>query len=548
MVLVSRFRWLLLIVVCHCESTRTAKSLDECVTKELSFVPLKVPAKSSSWSQPLDLYHFAGYEYHPAHLFLDVRLQINLTDDQTFQLYQGENCSTVLEQYHQDQRLFGLLRHVNLIRSKQLNPFGKSVIGIDTVQPYTVRVRVWTLDYIRCAIFFGAILLFLMSHSLVRNVIFYYSSGCIVGLLASLLLIGFIVYRFTPKAKWIGVPVLFGGWSFSFYIVYLVWKNFTSLILQYQKFVAAYFATVILISFAVCYRYGPPTNVRSHNLAQWALQLIALLLIYFSCQVPEVACTVIVCLLFWSLTKKWVTAIVWKILSVLKFIWRLIFPKTRRLLTMEEYEQQGEEETKKALEQLRSYCRSPEANVWKMTSSLSNPRRFASFISGSSDHITEEESRLYEQESTHFEDLSDDSGEDEVVFEQRLRPGVSPLRSYSDYSYGSELRQRLKDRNVKMVHRDEADAEEDEESDDEEYLFVRNTSTRSVPAKKYVNLASSRNHRTIKKPTGGLRPHAVIPAQEFRSPASVNSAHSSSSQHSFLTNDSYSDDSSGKEN
>lgn len=78
---------------------------------------------------------------------------------------------------------------------------------------------------------------------------------------------------------------MFTGWSVSFFIIYSLWKNLASLVLMYQKFVAAYFATVILISLAVCYRYGPPTDARSHNLAHWTLQLIALILIYSSCQV-----------------------------------------------------------------------------------------------------------------------------------------------------------------------------------------------------------------------------------------------------------------------
>lgn len=52
-----------------------------------------------------------------------------------------------------------------------------------------------------------------------------------------------------------------------------------------------------------------------------------------------------------------------------------LFPQCQRLLTMEEYQQQGEEETRKALEELRRYCRSPETNVWKITSSVSDPKR-----------------------------------------------------------------------------------------------------------------------------------------------------------------------------
>ncbi|VDM45610.1 unnamed protein product [Toxocara canis] len=394
---------------------------EECRSVELTYVPKKVPKKFPSWSStPVDIYHFDGFDARLSYLFIEVHLQINLTDEKTYQIYRGNNCSSMLERYRDDQRLFGLLRYASIMRSKHLDPFGKSVIGVYTNEPYSIRVRVWNVNYIRVGVFLGAILLFLMSASLVRNVVLYYVSGCFAGLIASLLIVAIIFYRCTPK-RWVGVPILFGGWSVSFFLVYMVWKNFTLLLLQYQKFVAAYFATVTLISFAVCYRYGPPTDIRSHNLAQWALQSIALVLIYCTCQIAEVAYSIIVVLLVWIATKSWIVHAVMKFFAVVNAIWRFLFPKSRRLLTLEEYEQQGEEETGKALDELRAYCSSPEANVWKITSSLSDPKRFARFVDGSCGHVSEEESLLHELECAQADQLSDDSGEDEVVAEERSR-------------------------------------------------------------------------------------------------------------------------------
>lgn len=45
--------------------------------------------------------------------------------------------------------------------------------------------------------------------------------------------------------------------------------------------------------------------------------------------------------------------------------------------------------------------------------------RLASFVDGICDHVREDESRLHDLESTDFDDLSDDSGEDEYVVAQR---------------------------------------------------------------------------------------------------------------------------------
>lgn len=51
-------------------------------------------------------------------------------------------------------------------------------------------------------------------------------------------------------------------------------------------------------------------------------------------------------------------------------------PEPRRLLTEEEYQKQGEEETRRALEELRKQCNSPEFSPWKVVSRLQSPKRW----------------------------------------------------------------------------------------------------------------------------------------------------------------------------
>uniref|UniRef100_A0AAF5PRY9 Nuclear envelope integral membrane protein 1 n=1 Tax=Wuchereria bancrofti TaxID=6293 RepID=A0AAF5PRY9_WUCBA len=456
---------------------------EECITRELTSSYITVPAKVSSWSSTsgiLDLYHCNRFPRHVKHMFMDVYVQINLTNEHAYQLYQGENCSEVLQHYHDDQRFWGLVRRVKLLRYKQLNPFSKTVIGVSTRHPYEIRIRIWKINYIRVAVFIGGIVLFLMAYSLVKNAIFYYTSGCTIGVLASLLIVGFVVYRLTPRS-WLGIPLMFTGWSVSFFFIYTVWKNLASLILLYQKFVAAYFATVILVSLAVCYRYGPPTDVRSHNLAQWTLQLIALLLIYSSCQTTDIAIGVIALLLLWSVSKNWLINIASRFMSVFKAVWLFLFPQCQRLLTIEEYRQQGEEETRKALEELRRYCRSPEADVWKITSSVSDPKRLASFVDGICDHVREDESRLHDLECTDFDDISDDSGEDEYVVAQRSylsNKHESPRKRYQVGASSSSYMQSV-DRRLNPRQREKFTSHEDFDGDENEFRY--NWQTHSLP-------------------------------------------------------------------
>lgn len=51
------------------------------------------------------------------------------------------------------------------------------------------------------------------------------------------------------------------------------------------------------------------------------------------------------------------------------------FPPKVRRLTEEEYIQQGNFETRKALEELRNFCHSPQCDAWKTVSRLRSPQR-----------------------------------------------------------------------------------------------------------------------------------------------------------------------------
>lgn len=50
-------------------------------------------------------------------------------------------------------------------------------------------------------------------------------------------------------------------------------------------------------------------------------------------------------------------------------------PVPPRLLTEEEYRIQGEVETRKALEELREFCNSPDCSAWKTISRIQSPKR-----------------------------------------------------------------------------------------------------------------------------------------------------------------------------
>ncbi|XP_053560956.1 nuclear envelope integral membrane protein 1 [Bombina bombina] len=267
-------------------------------------------------------------------------------------------------------------------------------------------------------VFLIGLLLFFYGDSLSRSQLFFYSTGMSVGMVASMLILVFILSKLLPRKSPFYV-LLFGGWSFSLYVIQLVLKNFQEICSEYWQYVLGYLGLVGFVSFAVCYKYGPLENERSINLLNWTLQLIGLLLMYIGVQIRQIAITLIVIAFC---TKQIEYPVQW-IYSLYKIIVKSRSkPVPPRLLSEEEYRKQGEVETHKALEELREYCNSPEFAAWKTVSRIQSPKRFADFVEGSP-HLTPNEVSIHEHEygmggsfleRELFDEDSDMNDEDEL--------------------------------------------------------------------------------------------------------------------------------------
>nr|XP_045222742.1 nuclear envelope integral membrane protein 1 [Macaca fascicularis] len=242
-------------------------------------------------------------------------------------------------------------------------------------------------------VFLLGLMLFFCGDLLSRSQIFYYSTGMSVGIVASLLIIIFILSKFMPKKSPIYV-ILVGGWSFSLYLIQLVFKNLQEIWRCYWQYLLSYVLTVGFMSFAVCYKYGPLENERSINLLTWTLQLMGLCFMYSGIQIPHIALAIIIIALC---TKNLEYPIQWLYITYRKVYKATEKPVPPRLLTEEEYRIQGEVETRKALEELREFCNSPDCSAWKTVSRIQSPKRFADFVEGSS-HLTPNEVSVHEQE------------------------------------------------------------------------------------------------------------------------------------------------------
>jgi uncharacterized membrane protein YcgQ (UPF0703/DUF1980 family) len=63
------------------------------------------------------------------------------------------------------------------------------------------------------------------------------------------------------------------GYTMSFYLAQMLLENAQLIAMQYRNYVIYYILVTALISFIICYRFGPVTNTRTKNIIQWLLQV-----------------------------------------------------------------------------------------------------------------------------------------------------------------------------------------------------------------------------------------------------------------------------------
>uniref|UniRef100_A0A3Q2NZK6 Nuclear envelope integral membrane protein 1 n=1 Tax=Fundulus heteroclitus TaxID=8078 RepID=A0A3Q2NZK6_FUNHE len=355
------------------------------------------------------------------------RIQVKVWSSKVFKVetVEGEEELQELEKFSFRSWFQSFLREQHNETFININLFSKKTcfrVDPTAAAQYTVK-PVRKFDIYLFLVFLSGALLFVFAESLSRSQLFFYSAGMSTGMLASLIILFFILSRFLPKKSPFYMLIV-GGWSFSLYAIQLVCRNLGVILREHWHAALAYVTVVGFVSFAVCYRYGPLVDEKNINILSWTLQLFGLLLIYLGIQIQQVAFAIIVAsLLSKNLEYPVILAVTaWR--KVRGYIhWK---PQPRRLLTEEEYQREGEEETRRALEELRKYCNSPEFSPWRAVSRLQSPKRFADFIEGSP-HLMPNEVSVHAQEydfggSLFEEEFFDTDDEDE----EELKPMMNP--------------------------------------------------------------------------------------------------------------------------
>ncbi|XP_022081667.1 nuclear envelope integral membrane protein 1-like [Acanthaster planci] len=282
-----------------------------------------------------------------------------------------------------------------------MSPLHNNCIGVRASDQVEVTVTETYVHWMYFLLTVGGVSLVFAAPRLSKSVVFHYSTGVTLGTVASLLILVYILSRFIPRRTG-ALSLLLGGWAVCFYFVHWVLDNF--LALQYKPYLIGYVVLAAFISFAVCYWYGPVTSDRTIYLIQLCIQLLGLVSIYNGSQheASTVAIIAVLAVIWWLPRGRMKRAG-----SILR--WWSNQQVRIRLLTEDEYYEQGRVETRKALDELREFCRSPECNQWQMIAKLESPKRFAQFVLGDEDHVSRAESSAYEDDLSLLTlDSSDD--------------------------------------------------------------------------------------------------------------------------------------------
>ncbi|XP_007494589.2 nuclear envelope integral membrane protein 2 isoform X2 [Monodelphis domestica] len=279
-----------------------------------------------------------------------------------------------------------------------VNPYEKPVcFYVKSAQKtfsYTVKVNRHIVDAKLFLVFVTGIVLFFNAKTLSRSTVFYYSAGTVLGILMTLVFFLLFMRRYIPKYSTFGA-LMVGCWFASFYFVFQLMEEFKWLWYENKRYILGYILIVGSLSFAACYKHGPLVQERSINLFKWMLQLLSLVIIYLGVTTVQVAYAVIVLLISSQGLHYPFRAFCYvsrKIKEYYKYKRRAI-----RHLTEEEYREQAEIETAKALERLREFCHSTDFPSWLTVSRLQAPKKFADFVLGAS-HLSPEEVRAHEEQ------------------------------------------------------------------------------------------------------------------------------------------------------
>ncbi|KAL1483463.1 hypothetical protein MTO96_033173 [Rhipicephalus appendiculatus] len=223
-------------------------------------------------------------------LFTTASLEFSLAPGD-LRLFTGEDEQTVQRKYLHSGIDFAFAMS-KFQRKFGLNGRHHRCIGVYSTGPYEFAF-VREVDRRGVLQFCVGVVAFFAAPVVSRSAAVFYTCGTCVGVLAFLLIAVFIASRLLPR-RTAGYALLIFGWAVVVSWLDLLWSNLQQVLDNYRHVAACYVLGSAALSFAVCYRFGPPSNPRTLDLIQWSLQLASLACVYFSSDRSDVMAAVVV--------------------------------------------------------------------------------------------------------------------------------------------------------------------------------------------------------------------------------------------------------------
>lgn len=145
------------------------------------------------------IYCYEGNSKEFSHLLRTITLNVEIDDDD-FNCFEGYSPADVRQAHDSHRSFFSFnIFSRNKKRIMKLNPFNQSCIGLETANEYQVHLQVIRLDLIKLLLLVGGTVMFFSATKLSRNAAFFYISGILVGIFASVLVLIWFMSKLLPK-------------------------------------------------------------------------------------------------------------------------------------------------------------------------------------------------------------------------------------------------------------------------------------------------------------------------------------------------------------
>ncbi|CDW58612.1 DUF2215 domain containing protein [Trichuris trichiura] len=303
---------------------------------------------------------------------VSVNVDFGDVSDAKYTMMFGDNLTKLREELKNKNSWLWFLRSPDLFKRTTLDPFTNSYIAIHSSANYYISLHINEFDLFMFGSTIFGLALYFMANKLSQITATYYACGAVSAVLGSVVVLFIIIGRMMPRRP-LSVAFYWCGWGVFFFL----WSYIKSIIFAYRKWIVYYVVFVSLAAFSWIYRWGTPIHFRTKQIFEYAMRIVGAILVYLNCQIRELSISVLVGIVVAEFTP---------IDGFLNW-WDRLYPPRVKLLTKEEFEMQGKLQTSKALEELRSFCNSPEFSRWSVLSRLSDPHQFAMFMDGA-DHLS----------------------------------------------------------------------------------------------------------------------------------------------------------------